>query len=177
VRDYRKNSRFSPFVMGSDGLPRLHNPNHIMTAPPKANAADFLVVDALTLKRRGKDGKLYEVEGTDFFNHGPPCGPDLLDIGAHRLQRAVLEDAVRVLRSGGNTALTNRLDFAYDLWWVRGARPSEPGFSLKDICASLGLNYWEMRERLEALAAAAPKGGYKRKPRPKRSKIAMVVAA
>ena len=83
---------------------------------------------------------------------------------------------MRVLRSGGSMALANRLDFAYDVWWVRGARPSSPGFSLRDICAGLGLEYWEVRERLEALADAAPKEGYKRK-RGSKCKIRVVEAA
>lgn len=157
----RKPNQRSPWTIGSDGRPRLLSPEAIYEKP-----TPFTELDKRNIR---------------IITEEMVCGPvsegrTRLESWAKRMQAAALEDAVRVLRSGGSMALANRLDFAYDVWWVRGARPSSPGFSLRDICAGLGLEYWEVRERLEALADAAPKEGYKRK-RGSKCKIKVVEAA
>lgn len=150
----------SPFVFGSDGKPRLLSPAAIYERPSPftpLDKANIEIIDKMS------------------------CGPMMptrtrMRTWVQEMQAAALEDAVNVLRSGGSRAITNRVDFAYDVWWVRGSRPSSPGFSLRDICASLGLEYWGVRERLERMADDAPKDGYKRKRRKKR-KLALVRAA
>lgn len=69
-----------------------------------------------------------------------------------RLQRAVFFDAACVLM-GVATCVVDKGQFQKDLRWVRGYNVVPSPFSLREICDSLGYDYWTMRERLLVLAA------------------------
>lgn len=73
------------------------------------------------------------------------------------LQLACLWDAYRVL--SGTAPLVNNEQFVYDVWWVEGRRKSAPGFSLDDICTSLGIATADVRERFLSLARDAKATG------------------
>lgn len=133
------------FAIRSDGTVGLR-PRALLDMPGKATKADFVALRTLSC-HRWCPIPCPQHDGEGALDPAPQ-GPRVLRTATQRLQAAALEDAWRVLSYGGGTKLANRADFTYDVWWVEGRRPSVPGFSLRDICASLELDYWTMREEL-----------------------------
>ena len=75
-----------------------------------------------------------------------------------RLQRAIVEDVLRVLATGGRgTGRSIRREFGADMRWVREDCGS-PGFRLSDICTEFGWDLGELRAELLRIARRAIDG-------------------
>lgn len=129
-------------------------PWQLLGMPEKAKPRDLIALRTLSCGPRCKKPCLVHGDDDPFYG-GPLQEPAKLRFFVHRLQVAAPEDAVRVLAHAGTTKQATRSDFIYEVWWIEGRRPSAPGFSLHDICVSLDLDYWTMREKLTKMAQAA----------------------
>ena len=131
----------SPFTIGRDGRSRFQ-PRNLHGKPPDLTKTERSIIK-FTLDQAAI---CYDVIPGD--NPRPTTA-------LQRLQLAALMDAARVLAAAAESHNARGSQFTRDVWWIDDRRPSVDGFSLRDICDALDLDYGQVYRYLSEMAEKA----------------------